>query len=348
LAVASKYSAVFLFAVVPIAWIAVRVRSRSASWTRACVQAAAVTSALAATTFIVVWALYGFVSTPPLPPAASPILPAPITGLLFQIDHQRGGHFAYLLGQLSALGWWYYTPVVLLLKSTPAELVVFGACAYALCRGWRKCSTGTLVARTAFLVFLAGAFASRVDAGVRYILLLYPLAALIAAEPWSSSPLRRSRAFAAAAVLVLLQTASAVRIAPHYLSYFNLFVGGPAAGHRYLADSNIDWGQDLPALRKAFARAGAVRPILAYFGTAPIQAYGVRAAPFGWGHPTPDEPYDWVAVSATYLDGVYVGDSFSAFRSLVPADRAGYSIFLYDGRRPDVQRAVRETVERQR
>ena len=34
-------------------------------------------------------------------------------------------------------------------------------------------------------------------------------------------------------------------IFPHYLPYFNEFIGGPDNGHKYLADSNIDWGQDL-------------------------------------------------------------------------------------------------------
>src|SRR5207248_11073005 len=56
--------------------------------------------------------------------------------------------------------------------------------------------------------------------------------------------------------------------------------GGPANGFRYLADSNVDWGQDLPALRAAFERVGARRPLLSYFGSAPLNAYGVTADPW--------------------------------------------------------------------
>src|SRR5207253_3699624 len=139
------------------------------------------------------------------------------------------------------------------------------------------------------------------------------------------------------AALVLVHAISAVRIGPHYLSYFNAAAGGPQEAWRYLADSNIDWGQDLPALRDVFARVGASRPLLAYFGTAPIDAYGVSAA--GWTTGRPDMG-DWIAISVTYLDGVYIGnDGYAPFRAITPSARAGYSIFVYDARRPEVRQA---------
>ena len=37
---------------------------------------------------------------------------------------------------------------------------------------------------------------------------------------------------------------------PHSLSYFNELIGGPRNGWKHLANSNIDWGQDLLFLRK--------------------------------------------------------------------------------------------------
>ena len=36
--------------------------------------------------------------------------------------------------------------------------------------------------------------------------------------------------------------------APRYLSYFNVLIGRRLNAYRYLADSNLDWGQDLFAL----------------------------------------------------------------------------------------------------
>src|SRR3989344_5715028 len=35
---------------------------------------------------------------------------------------------------------------------------------------------------------------------------------------------------------------------PYYLTYFNQLAGGPSGGHRYVVDSNLDWGQDLKRL----------------------------------------------------------------------------------------------------
>ena len=51
--------------------------------------------------------------------------------------------------------------------------------------------------------------------------------------------------------------------------------------------------------------------------------------------------WDWVAISATNLDGVFLpGDPFIEFRSLAPAAHAGYSILLYPTSRPDVRHAM--------
>jgi hypothetical protein len=143
------------------------------------------------------------------------------------------------------------------------------------------------------------------------------------------------------ATLVALQAFSAASIAPHDLSYFNAAAGGPANGYLRLADSNVDWGQDLPALEQQLTRAGAKHVLLSYFGTAPIDAYGVHADRWTGPVDAPFDRWDWVAISATHLDGVFLpGDPFAAFRAIAPAARAGYSIFLYSTDRDDVRRAM--------
>jgi hypothetical protein len=134
---------------------------------------------------------------------------------------------------------------------------------------------------------------------------------------------------------------SAVSIAPHYLSYFNSLAGGPETGYARLADSNVDWGQDLPALKAELTRLGAKHPLLSYFGTAPIEAYGVEADHWDSTVREQFERWDWVAISATNLDGVYLPtDPFADFRTLTPGGRAGYSILLYPTSRADVRRAM--------
>jgi hypothetical protein len=55
---------------------------------------------------------------------------------------------------------------------------------------------------------------------------------------------RRSRGVALSLVWL---AASSLHVYPHGVSYFNEWVGGPAQGWKYLADSNLDWA-DLPDL----------------------------------------------------------------------------------------------------
>ena len=51
-----------------------------------------------------------------------------------------------------------------------------------------------------------------------------------------------------------------VTIRPNYLAYFNQLAGGPSQGYKHLADSSLDWGQDLPALKQWLDREGLQRP----------------------------------------------------------------------------------------
>ena len=52
----------------------------------------------------------------------------------------------------------------------------------------------------------------------------------------------------ALALARLASRVSSLRAYPQGISYFNEWIGGPTQGWRYLADSNIDWGQNLPDL----------------------------------------------------------------------------------------------------
>ncbi len=49
--------------------------------------------------------------------------------------------------------------------------------------------------------------------------------------------------------------------APHWIGYFNEAAGGWRNGHRYLLDSNLDWGQDLLRLRARLAREPDESPV---------------------------------------------------------------------------------------
>ena len=72
---------------------------------------------------------------------------------------------------------------------------------------------------------------------------------------------------------------------------------------------------------------------LAYFGSAHTDYYDIQALPLPREKPDDLEsrPSEVYAISATYLQGGYLGDTdaFSWLRQYEPFAKIGYSIFLY-------------------
>jgi hypothetical protein len=102
-----------------------------------------------------------------------------------------------------------------------------------------------------------------------------------------------------------------LRAFPHFLSYFNEIAGGPRQRVHWLADSNLDWGQDLPGLRDWMHAHGVGRINLCYFGNADPSYYGIKfvALPGSWGvwddrSPSQPDVPGYLAISATNLAGV--------------------------------------------
>ena len=113
--------------------------------------------------------------------------------------------------------------------------------------------------------------------------------------------------------------AESITIRPDYLAYFNQLAGGPSEAYKHLADSSLDWGQDLPALKRWLDREGLQQPgagkvYLSYFGTARPDYYGIKAIPLaGFIDRRPPQPPDPLGggvycISATVLD--VIGPSF--------------------------------------
>jgi Dolichyl-phosphate-mannose-protein mannosyltransferase len=92
----------------------------------------------------------------------------------------------------------------------------------------------------------------------------------------------RKLAGVAAMALLAWHVMESVAIRPNYLAYFNQLVSGPSQGFKHLADSSLDWGQDLPALKRwleaqGLQQSGGNGVYLSYFGTARPEYYGIQA-----------------------------------------------------------------------
>jgi hypothetical protein len=362
IAIATKYSGLFLLVVAALAmW-----RFRRGGPERDAPARSSLRGHLTlfASALLVLWAAHGFLMADLIPvkglspvyferfgvpPGLVPIatrlvsipLPAPVRGIAYQVNHDRASLGLFLLGDVSATGWWYYFPVALALKSTPIELAALLLFAWAAIRSRRdQVVLGVLGGGAAILLALS--MTSRLNIGVRLVLPLVPMAIVgtvtVVAERLHGRP---RAAIATGLAALALQAFSMAAIAPQYLSYFNVFAGGPSDGYRHLADSNLDWGQDLPRLRDWLAATGTSQVALAYFGTAPPDAYGIDAV--SWRDATAGSVAAprWLAVSATYFVGVYAcGDPFRTLRTLTPDARIGYSIFVYGLAREDVRAAL--------
>ena len=86
----------------------------------------------------------------------------------------------------------------------------------------------------------------------------------------------RAAGVALCAAVALLAIEVAYRF-PHYLAYFNGVVR-PARAYRHLVDSSLDWGQDLPGVRRYIETRQLTGPAyLSYYGFASPAFYRVPA-----------------------------------------------------------------------
>ena len=195
------------------------------------------------------------------------------------LNHSRsfGGRTMFLLGEERTGGWFHYFFVTILLK-TPMVYFAGLALGIAMLAGRLRKSDAefrekALLLFLPFIILFCVFVAGRANLGHRYILFVYlPWAALMgwaAAEWFRQGGWRRTVALGGGAI-VLLQTLVAH---PNQATWFNIFGGSPWQARHMVEDSNIDWGQDLPALGRKLEELGHPPLNLAYFGAGRFEAY---------------------------------------------------------------------------
>ena len=253
-----------------------------------------------------------------------------------------GSEPSFLMGKISYQGWWHYYLVGLLIK-LPIPMLVF-VLARSVLAGVRR---DVRLVDAAFLmvpvVVFLGTFSTfaTVNSGIRYVLPILPflmvwIGGLPAALPDRPAPRRIGTSVMA--LLLAWYAYGGLSIHPHHLAYFNELIGGPEQGHRYLLDSNLDWGQDLPGLKTYMDTNGIDEIKLSYFGTADPALYGIEYRALSSNAPLDParafrriEPGDVLAISATNLHPVFVdlGELGRRLRGRTPLATVGHSIFIY-------------------
>ncbi len=289
---------------------------------------------------LVFWALYGF-ELRPLPGIPFPVPAATYVNSFLQLqgDASSGNYNAYLLGKISRNGWWYYFVVAFLIKTPLPTLLLLGTAVIFIFRqrNWR----GTIYLWLPAAILFAFASYSRLNIGYRHILPVLPFIILLTTIPikWLISRPRSSVSYFVLALLLGWYSVGSLRQHPHHLAYFNELSGGPTQGYRYLADSNIDWGQSLKFLADYVNEMGDKPAAVSYFGAADPAYYGLETTPlfddktgaaldFARANPAPGK----YLISVNHLLGQALPDvdTFDWFRYQEPVDNVGYSILIYD------------------
>jgi 4-amino-4-deoxy-L-arabinose transferase-like glycosyltransferase len=255
-----------------------------------------------------------------------------VNGIVAVKAHNDTGHLSFLLGHVSRTGWWYFYLVALAVK-TPLPLLVGGVVGLAgLARqGLRQRQlwpVAPAVLVVTMLVF-ASTF-SRINIGIRHVLIVYPFLALgaswVMARAWEALARVREPRLAVggkAALLVLLlwQVSTLATAYPDYLPYFNETVAHPES---VLVDSDLDWGQDLKRLEWRAAQLHIPRLALAYRGTALLSK---EPLPPFTNLPANQPTTGWVAISV--LARTRNPNDYAWTQAYQPVERVGKTIDLY-------------------
>lgn len=284
-------------------------------------------------------------------------------GFLMVSSHVEGGHDAFLLGQVSNRGWWYYYPVAIALKTAiPVFIIIILALSCMVYCKLSKKKTPSIPIQDWFTetylwvlpaVLLFMGMKGSINLGIRYMLPVYPfifvfvskLAGFIDFE-WIKSLLNHKKKIpktktlnivmtVVLGILMLWYVLGSLGTYPYYLSYYNEFVGGYKNGYKYLTNSNTDWGQDVKRLTKWVEKENIEKIYVDVFPGSMPASYYLGDKMIEW-HVQNGRPKGMFAVSATFYQNSRLkkdkndGMDYSWLDDIEPKEILGGSILIYD------------------
>lgn len=263
-----------------------------------------------------------------------------LLGLIMVLQRSAGGNTAYFLGEVSASGWWYYFPVVFILKEPIPSLILIALALLLAIKNILRSKSYKLKAISNYLGTDFGSFAmiifvvfywlysmkSNLNIGVRHIFPTLPFIYILSTDVIKNWYARQQkfgggilRMFFESLKRIITGSLKTIFIAglliwfvievfiayPYFLSYFNEFGNGVWGGYKYVVDSNYDWGQDLKRL-EAFVEKNKIDKIaIDYFGGGNPKYYLKNKAVYWWsakGNPK-EEGINYLAISINNLQG---------------------------------------------
>jgi hypothetical protein len=225
--------------------------------------------------------------------------------------------------------WYFY--LFSFLTKTPLALLILTAIGLFMIPKMKEGRISDLVIISIAVMAIMLMFSTKqYKRGLRLILAMFPFLFIFAGITWnqvmqSGKPLLKK----AGILLLAWCLISSIWVHPYYMSYFNEFIGGPKNGYKWFLDSNVDWGQDLNAVKQWMDKKGIPEIGLSYYGSDVPDLRGIK-----W-HMIPCEPTPGLHVlSVNNLFGnIFTGqptDCYSWLRKVEPSDRIAYSILVFD------------------
>lgn len=228
-------------------------------------------------------------------------MPELFHGLLFLAEHGKEPATAYLFGELSDQGFLLFYPAALLVKTPlPFLALLLVGSGWLATRRRAASSWPALGLLLACVGILALAAERRINFGIRHVLIVLPFASVALARAsghWLREAFGTRRSVAALGIgaVVLSQAGIAWAAGDTALGYVNALAARDPGGA--LLDSDLDWGQDLFALRRELDARGIRRLSIAYFGMLRLCQHGLpRLDPLVPGR----ETTGWVAISENF------------------------------------------------
>lgn len=206
-------------------------------------------------------------------------------GIQALADHEKGGHYTFLMGLYNVHGFWYYfiiaflvktplTTILLLLLSVPVFIY------HHLRDRLKKLALDQYLIIIFPIFYFVVSMVNRINIGIRHLMPIYPFLFIFIATV-IFCPLFKNKIIKIISVILLgFFIIESIITYPNYLGYFSLLIGGSKNGHEYLLDSNLDWGQDLVKLKNYLTEHNITEPLyLNYFGKASPEYYQIHYLP---------------------------------------------------------------------
>lgn len=252
-----------------------------------------------------------------------------IRGLGYTILNTRGTAPS-LVGEETLITKPYFFIYAFLVK-TPIALLMFFLLSLLMMSKLKKDNITKAILILPVLIYHLLLSFSSYQFGYRYLLHLVPLILIFASGITTIKFEARKFTYLLRAAIVLLSIwylISSILIYPHYLSYFNEFIGSKNA-YYHLVDSNLDWGQDLYYLSAYLLEQGISEPYISYYGFPETVNYPIPEIYIPhYKKPGCEQVEGIVAISVTNL--MKNQSCYSYLLSEQPINRIGYSILVYN------------------